>query len=204
MQKRYLLFLASIFLASCHAAVPYRRYYGNMAMTSFSLPYASIRGKEIVSDALYEREPDVPKTDDEEPSLSTDATDYYTDIFVLTTQAQVDGFFKNESLSYSQQDYQAYSFLPSDLFYVILISQIPEGYQAYKRENVLVQGSGESSHIISENFYCLASHPEINYFFIDLKEGSFQGAHVQSFLFSVDIRFRNDITESTIRPIYSF
>lgn len=214
-KRRYLLLLSALLLSSC-AQGSYRQYFGNMELVSFSLPYSEIDEKAIVSDdwkeaVEEERRQEIQNT----PSSSSTHSHvvprdpvlektYYAEIFVLSTQTQLDAFFSLESLSFTKEDRKEYGFMPQDIFYVVVISQIPEGYESFKRENVQSTDEDGNMVIISDNFYSFANRPEINYFFIDLRHAPDRKEHVFSFLFEVPRQYLENISETTIRPIYSW
>lgn len=181
--KKRILPLLLLLLSSCSDQGLYH-YYGNMAMPSFSVPYDSLDGRACLN------------AFDED-----DTTTYYCDIEVLKTQEEVDLFFSAPDLSYSEEDYDLYHTLPEGMEYVLLLSQIPDGYLAYKRDNI--QYPTEDGEIpISDNFYCRPYRDDISYFFIDLRP--FPSARlVQSFLFVIPIEGNENVEADTIRPILS-
>lgn len=210
MIKRRVLFLVLPFLlGSCSPSLgEYRRYYGNMALTSFSLPYESIDGKAILTDDFRFRLLEEREEAEENPEVVPSSEKlleeiFFADIFVLSNQEDVDTFFAMEDLTFEEEDKEKYSLLPEGIFYVLLISQIPEGYMAYKRNNI--QGVDEEGNavIISDNFYAYANRTDIHYFFIDLERDLQADYHVQSFLFEVSMDRIEEFQGETIRPIYA-
>ena len=95
----------------------------------------------------------------------------------------------------------AWGFSP---IYVIVLAQIPEGYESFKRENIQSTDDKGNMIIISDNFYSFSSRPEINYFFIDLKYDTEKKEHVSAFLFEVSRKYLSTISSTTIRPVYSW
>ncbi|HIU70997.1 MAG TPA: hypothetical protein IAC60_05425 [Candidatus Enterosoma merdigallinarum] len=192
-KRRLLLLLSAFFLSSCSMPQDnYRLYYGNMAMPSFSIPYVFVDEK-VCQDAF---------TPPQEEGEEKEATTYYCNIDTLSSQAAVDEFFLQKDLSYNPEDVQQYRILPRNVFYVILFCQIPGGYQAYKRKDIQAVDENGNPIIISDNFYCYRSRPELNYFFIDIKKDpSHPNSSVRSFLFQVDKAYLDTVREETIRPI---
>ena len=210
-KRRYLLLLPFLLLSSCsHEA--FRQYFGNMEEVSFSLPFSDIDQKEIVSEdwknaieAEREQENTAPSGNNplppKDPVLEKT---YYADIFVLSTQTELDSFFAQDGLIATEEEKKEYCFMPSDLFYVIVLAQIPEGYESFKRENIQSTDDKGNMIIISDNFYSFSSRPEINYFFIDLKYDTEKKEHVSAFLFEVSRKYLSTISSTTIRPVYSW
>ena len=182
-----LTILSSFSLFSCKSSLNnncYQCYIGNMIVSSFTLPYASISDKTCLV-----------KTKDEELNKKP----FYYNSYVINTERELSSFYSLSGVSVDTKEITDNEPLVKDKMIVYIISQIPAGY---RRDNIQQTGNDGKVVLITDNFYYYASRPEISYCNIDLKKDDTVTANYSySFYYSLYDEYSSIIKDDSIRVI---
>ncbi len=186
----FLSIMSSFSLFSCKSSLNnncYQCYIGNMIVSSFTMPYAKISDH-----------PCLVKTKDEEINSKA----FYYNTYVINTERELTSFYSLSGVSVDTKEITDNNPLTADKMIVYIISQIPAGYKAYKRDNIQQTGNDGKVVLITDNFYYYASRPEISYCNIDLKkDDTVKDDYSYSFYYSLYTDYSSIIKEDSIRVI---
>lgn len=183
--KKNAIFLLPLLLTSCSSNEAYKFFYGNMVVSSAAMPYEKIEGKKIQW-----------RNHEEE--------DYFTEIHIFSSAVSFDLFFADHS-EYTIDEEERANLISSlhrdDLMLVFIFAQIPEGYSAYKRDNIQIKEDGVFK-LITDNFYSYASRKNISYSFIDIKKEEGREKEIFSYTYLASSNYMNTLKEDSIRVIF--
>jgi len=142
--------------------------------------------------------PCLVKTKDEEINSKA----FYYNTYVINTERELTSFYSLSGVSVDTKEITDNNPLTADKMIVYIISQIPAGYKAYKRDNIQQTGNDGKVVLITDNFYYYASRPEISYCNIDLKkDDTVKDDYSYSFYYSLYTDYSSIIKEDSIRVI---
>lgn len=180
MKKRNIIIL-SFLLSSCNGNYRgYKNYIGNMYVSDAKKDFSTINSKKI--------------------NDKYDLGDYYVDVYSFDIDNKED-FFKESDIEFSDSEIKKFDGY-KDYDVVYFFTQIPSGYQAYKRDNVQGYLYIDEQTLLTDNFYYFISR-EIYYCDIDIvKNINYIEPYVFSFYFLIEKDLYLDIKVDDIRVNY--
>jgi hypothetical protein len=161
----------------------YECYYGNMIVSSMTLPYNEITGKKMNQDFL--------------DSSENDSLDYYVNSYILTTQEDVTAFYSLTDLTVDNKELTTYKTLPSDTMLLAFIFQLPNGYKFVKPKNILQQTDSSNVSLITPNFYFYNSNPELSFCYFSIQNDTTSTNTVASALFQISSSYSSILKSDT-------
>lgn len=186
MQKKIISLLSTIiFLTSCSSRnnTSYYIYFGNMFISHDSYQYQALDQVEVQNDYF-----------DDEDGV------YYADIYVIHNIDELASLRADTNFIDNQEEIE----IPENKFLVYFFVQIPRLRRGVTRENIQYQDETGREVMVTDNFYQLASRPDLFYCFVDLTLNiQNEEPTVFSFYYYVSNTYQETMTSQSIRLIFN-